>query len=408
MKKKSIITLALCVVISIAGLAGCGLNSSVVRPENSRESEMVEDEVAATAIGYLAAEYETYDKTKFEVFKVKPYRKGYLALVIYGGEGYFTELIHVVRDAKRGYVVSRRAELSFPISMGFAVNSIVDGDYTVLSSVLNNTSWIPSEDRRYRVDYNRMVVEFANGEIIEEHVQGEKGYIIILESKARVKDVRLYDLKGEVIDSLQRLKEYYGGSTVIDAVEEASFKKVSPSGDKTAAPVATTTKSTPASAVVHVFGSWQYYASLEELSDNAEVIVIGTVREQLQTHNLSRDAQDPSKENTEFVILGTDYEVSVDRYLKGAGDRKIIMTQEGGELDGKIQRMHDLTPIHIGTTYILFLNRVSDKYRFGGEPYKFKLSGGKVTVDSSNMLAPVHFKDKTEQAFLDELKAISP
>ena len=408
MKKKSIITLALCAVLSTTAPTGCGLNSSVVRLENSWESATVEDEIAAIAIGYLVEEYETLDKSKFEVFKVKPYRKGYLALVLYGGEGPFTVLLHLVKGAKSGYVVSRRADLSNPISMGFAVNRIVDSDYTVLSSVLNSTSWIPSEDKRFKVDYDRMIVEFNNGEIIEEHVQGEKGYIIILDSKARVKDVQFYDLKGEVIDTLQRLKEYYSGSTVIDAVEEATFEKVSPSGDKTAAPVATTTKSKPASAVVHVFGSRQYYSSLEELSDNAEVIVIGTVRAQLQTHNLSRDAQDPSKENTEFVILGTDYEVSVDRYLKGDGDRKIIMTQEGGELDGKIQRMHALTPIHIGTTYILFLNRVSDKYRFGGEPYKFKLSGGKVTVDSSNMLAPVHFKDKTEQAFLDELKAISP
>ncbi|MDI6816958.1 MAG: hypothetical protein QME41_07195 [Actinomycetota bacterium] len=408
MKKKTIITLVLCVVFSTTVPTGCGLNSSVVRPENSREPATVEDEIAATAIGYLAAEYETYDKTKFEAFKVKPYRKGYLALVRYGGEGYFTELIHVVKDAKRGYVVSRRAELSFPISMGFAVNRIVDSDYTVLSSVLNNTSWIMSADKRFKVDYNKMVVEFTNGEIVEEHVQGEKGYIIILDSKAGVKDVRFYDLKGEVIDTLQRLKEYYSGTTVIDGVEDAAFAKVSQSGDKTAAPVATTTESKPASTVEHVFGDRQYYSSLKELSDNAEVIVIGTVRAQLQTHNLSRDAQDPSKENTEFVILGTDYEVSVDRYLKGAGNRKIIMTQEGGELDGKTQLVDSRTPIHIGTTYAFFLIKVADKYRFGGEPYKFKLSGGKVTVDSSEEIAQAHFGEMTEQEFLDELKAISP
>ncbi|HCG99409.1 MAG: hypothetical protein A2074_07050 [Candidatus Aquicultor primus] len=183
---------------------------------------------------------------------------------------------------------------------------------------------------------------------------------------------------------------------------------VSQSGDKTAARGVTTTKSKPASAVENVYGDRQYYSSLKELSDNAEVIVIGTVRAQLQTYNLSRDLQDPSKENTEFVVLGTDYEVGVDRYLKGAGNRKIIMTQEGGELDGKTQLMDARTPIHIGTTYILFLIKVSDKYRFGAEPYKFKISGGKVTVDSSEEIASVHFREMTEQEFLDELKASSP
>ena len=408
MKNKTIITIVLCAVFSMTVLAGCGLNTSVVRPGNSRESAMVEDEVAAAAIGHLAAEYETYDKRKFEVFKVERYRKGYLALVFYSGEGPFTVLLHLVKDAKSGYVVSRRADLSHPISMGFAVNRIADGDYTVLSSILNNTSWIPNEDKRYRVDYNRMVVEFTNGEIIEEYVQGEKGYVIILDSKARVKDVRFYDLKGEVIDTLQRLKEYYSGSKVIDAVEEASFMKVSQSGDKTAAPVATITDGKPATAAEYVSSDRQYYSSLKELSDNAEVIVIGTVRAQLQTHNLSRDSQDPSKENTEFVILGTDYEVSVDRYLKGAGNRKIIMTQEGGELGGKTQLVDSRTPIHIGTTYAFFLVKVADKYRFGGEPYKFKISGGKVMVDSSEEIAQAHFIEMTEHEFLDELKAISP
>lgn len=146
------------------------------------------------------------------------------------------------------------------------------------------------------------------------------------------------------------------------------------------------------------------YSSLKELKNDSEVVIIGSVEKQLKTYNLAKDATDPTKENPDFVILGTDYLVNVEKYLKGSGEKQIIMTQEGGELNGKKQRIEGRTPIKLGDKYVFFLKKNPDnKYMFGGDPFKFSLSNGKVKVDSDNTKFEEKFPEKSDQEFLAEL-----
>lgn len=144
-----------------------------------------------------------------------------------------------------------------------------------------------------------------------------------------------------------------------------------------------------------VFADRPAYTTLKDLKDHAEIVVLGTVQKQIKTYNLSRDAQDPTKENTEFPVMGTDYAIAVDKYIKGNGESSIVMTMEGTE---------DRTPMQIGSKYILFLNNVSGKYMFGGEPFKFKVADGKVLVDSNDKGSQANFKAMSEQVFSAELQ----
>ncbi|HEY3373642.1 MAG TPA: hypothetical protein VGK02_01070 [Candidatus Aquicultor sp.] len=137
------------------------------------------------------------------------------------------------------------------------------------------------------------------------------------------------------------------------------------------------------------------YASMQDLKSHAEAVIQGTVLKQIRTYNLSRDVQDPTKENTEFPVMGTDYEVCVDKYIKGSGASTIVVTQENTQ---------DRTPMQIGAKYVLFLNNVSGKYMFGGEPFKFKLTGGKAQVDTNNKGTQDAFKTMSEQDFAAELQ----
>jgi len=59
---------------------------------------------------------------------------------------------------------------------------------------------------------------------------------------------------------------------------------------------------------------------------------------------------------------------AVEKYLKGTGENQLILTQEGGELNGKKQLIGGRTPMEIGARYIFFLNNISGKYMAGGDP----------------------------------------
>jgi len=146
------------------------------------------------------------------------------------------------------------------------------------------------------------------------------------------------------------------------------------------------------------------YSSLKELKNDSDIILSGVVQKQLETYNLNRLS---TKENPGIIILGTDYEVTVEKYIKGKGDNNIIVTQEGGELNGIIQIMEGRTPIEIGSRYVFFLNKNPDnnKYMFGGDPFKFKLSNGQAKVDTDNKKMTEKFKEKNEKDFIVEIEA---
>ena len=144
------------------------------------------------------------------------------------------------------------------------------------------------------------------------------------------------------------------------------------------------------------------YSSVEDLKKNSDIVVMGTIKGKLKSYNLNRNS------NSEIVILGTDYEFEVQRYLKGAGDKTIIVIQEGGQTDKEIQIFDDRTEMDINGKYFLFLNKVPDvdKYRFGGNPYKFKVSNGKVKVDAGDdFLMNQIFPQKSMAEFISKVES---
>lgn len=152
-----------------------------------------------------------------------------------------------------------------------------------------------------------------------------------------------------------------------------------------------------------IFADRVTYASIQDLKKASDIVIVATVNKQLETYNLNRLA---GEQKDAMVILGTDYEVNVEKYLKGNGDTKLIVIQEGGELNGQIQDMEGRTPMELGKRYVFFLNKNPDnnKYMFGGDPYKFKLVNGKASVDSDSDRIKNKFKEKDEKKLIEEIE----
>lgn len=155
-------------------------------------------------------------------------------------------------------------------------------------------------------------------------------------------------------------------------------------------------KSKKSISTTYVLADREVYTSLKDLKNAVDIVVIGTVEKELATYNGLKDLEDPTKENTEFPpVMDTDYMVVVEKYFKGSGDNRIIVTQENTA---------DRMPMEIGRKYVFFVDSVSGKYMFGGEPYKFQITKGKVKADTSSLSGQDKLKEMAEKDFFAELQ----
>ena len=132
--------------------------------------------------------------------------------------------------------------------------------------------------------------------------------------------------------------------------------------------------------------------SLKERVTKSTVIVLGTVRDTGEIINLSREVSDWTKPAANGFSVGQVYHIQVTRYLKGAGPDTInIINQEGGlptvnaasvkpEDIAQLKATAGYVPLHIGTTYLFFLDPFTGvdfpgTYYIGsnGYPWRFAL-----------------------------------
>ena len=144
-----------------------------------------------------------------------------------------------------------------------------------------------------------------------------------------------------------------------------------------------------------------YFHSPEEQVAKAALIVLGTVREQTQVINTSRDVEDTSKPTRDRFSVGQGYWVDVQKYFKGqAGQTIQVLNHEGAAelLDGQavtpamieqIKAVSPYAPLEIGQTYLFFLR-----------PYTYPEAAGTLYITNGGI--PWRYRDNKDGSFTGE------
>jgi hypothetical protein len=150
---------------------------------------------------------------------------------------------------------------------------------------------------------------------------------------------------------------------------------------------------TPTSyAIVHE--SAVVYTTIEEISNNSKIIIIGRPVANEGIVNTARDPDDPTKEDPEYFGIGQVYEVEISSYIKGEGPNSLYVIQNQGIINRDLHEISDddieqaqkvskVIPLLINEQYILFLHPAS--YSYGkfpleqlvvgrGHPWAFRIN----------------------------------
>jgi hypothetical protein len=149
---------------------------------------------------------------------------------------------------------------------------------------------------------------------------------------------------------------------------------------------------------------------LPELVRASEVVVVGTVVSQGGTRVTSRDPNDITREDPNFVGIAQDYAFAVESSIKGNVTGTITVTisslsrvrRDPFWYEFKSERV----PPQVGSRYALFLRRLTwdaSVYVLSFEPSQFEL-GTTAVVHSSWPDAKTYFPDRPVAEFLKALR----
>jgi len=145
--------------------------------------------------------------------------------------------------------------------------------------------------------------------------------------------------------------------------------------------------------------------SIEDLTDAAELVVIGQVEITDEVVNMARNPDDFSADPNVFVV-GQVYQLHVDQYLKGNGPETIMLVQQEGIItsnsnmsveDQSIERakeQSEYVPMPSENKYIMFLEPLwgfPDKSYYAApmQPWRFNISDAETAKPES----PWHYAD---------------
>lgn len=120
--------------------------------------------------------------------------------------------------------------------------------------------------------------------------------------------------------------------------------------------------------------SMVYYGSFYELTEQADIVIIGQAQEAKEIVNAARVPGDPAKPDADHFGVGQIYEVRVDEYQKGDGPKTIyvlfargLMSVKDGQAPSveeieNVQKASGVAPLDPAKRYLMFLNRSTHIY----------------------------------------------
>jgi hypothetical protein len=155
---------------------------------------------------------------------------------------------------------------------------------------------------------------------------------------------------------------------------------------------------------------------IPELVRASDVVVIGTVVSQGGTRVTSRDPNDITREDPNFVSIAQDYAFAVESSIKGDVTGTITVAIHSSS---RVKRdpfwyeyKSEQVPPRVGSRYALFLRRLpwdASVYVLAGEPSQFEL-GPMAVVQSIWLDAKTYFPDRPVPDFIKAVRdaAASP
>jgi hypothetical protein len=167
--------------------------------------------------------------------------------------------------------------------------------------------------------------------------------------------------------------------------------------------------------------------TMQELSDTVQIIVIRELTDILDSINIARDDEDPTRTSSTRYEIGQIYQVRVIEYLKGNGDATIDVIQVEGFLNqkeprnpesiAKAKQQSESVPLNYGKRYLLFLSQLigfpEQNYFIGPiQPWRFDITNPDQVIPESpweyarSAFPPVALSQVREQIAHPELDII--
>lgn len=154
-----------------------------------------------------------------------------------------------------------------------------------------------------------------------------------------------------------------------------------------------------------VFRDFPVFDTIENITREADLIVVGTVGAKAGSRNLARNPLNPSEEATDRKLMSQEYEFVVETTLKGAAhDNILIVYPEYGVLMNGEKSIEPQVPLDPGQRYILSLKQGTEGTFYGiGEPWQFKLTAGQAQALSTVSVAQT-LKGIKEADFIRQIR----
>ncbi len=188
-------------VIMIAVVAVCSAVVAFTANPSKEETISAEDKRKIAAVVteyYLKA--DPANKGTLRIYNTKKYGSGYLVLTEkYRGEG---ESFSVLFLVNHDFNIVVKAPGDIPKSPCFSANVVKDQGKSIVYGNFKNKKWNPQTDLVVDVQIDFIKITFEDGTYIREQVSMDKGYIVVVDTLSNIRNIELYNSKGELQSDL--------------------------------------------------------------------------------------------------------------------------------------------------------------------------------------------------------------
>lgn len=168
-------------------------------------------------------EVDPNNKGELKIHNIKEYGTDYLVLTEkHSGDAHSGTILFLV---DKDFSAKAAASGDIPLSPCFSANLVKHQGKSIIYGNFKNKKWDPKTDIVSEVQIDNIEIEFEDGSVFNDSVSMDKGYIVVVDTLSGIKDIKLYNNKGELQSDLLNesyLKEYGFRSIEADKTDKGN------------------------------------------------------------------------------------------------------------------------------------------------------------------------------------------